>query len=174
MVPTLETARLVLRGFREADLDAFAAMQADPDVMRFIGADGATRSRADTWRTMATIMGAWALRGAGLWAIEEKRTGRFIGRAGIIDFEGWPEPELGYALARPFWGQGFAQESCRAALDWGFAHLGRERFASFIRADNTASKRTAAALGAVFEGMTELLGTPCEQWVHRRVPTALA
>jgi RimJ/RimL family protein N-acetyltransferase len=174
MIPTLSTERLILRGFREADLDAYATMSADPEVMRFIGADGKPRSRTEAWRGMATFMGEWALRGAGMWALEEKASGRFVGRAGIINFEGWPEPELGYALARNAWGKGYAREAGRAALDWAFAHMRRERLVSFIRADNLSSKRTAAALGGVFETNSELFGTPCEVWVYSRAPTAFA
>lgn len=174
MIPTLETERLVLRAFRESDLPALAAMQADPEVMRFLGASGAPRNRSDSWVGMAALMGQWALKGYGVWAWEERATQRFVGRGGILDFEGWPEPEIAYALDRPFWGRGYAQEACRAALDWGFTNLGRDRFASFIKPANTASKRVAGALGATFDGMTELLGTPCEQWVHRRRRIALA
>jgi RimJ/RimL family protein N-acetyltransferase len=174
MTPTIVTERLVMRGFREADLDAYAAMSADPEVMRYIGADGKPRSRSEAWRSMATFVGEWALRGAGTWALEEKASGRFAGRAGIINFEGWPEPELGYALAREFWGKGLAQEAGGAALAWAFAHMRRERLVSFVRADNFSSKRTAAALGGMFEGMSELFGTPCEVWVYSPAPTAIA
>lgn len=174
MIPTLETDRLILRAFRESDLDALSAMQSDPQVMRFLGAKGIPRSRLESWQSLASSLGQWVLKGYGMWAWEERATGRFVGRGGILDADGWPEPEIAYALDRPFWGRGYAQEACRAALDWGFAHLGRDRFASFINPANTASKRVSAALGAAFEGMTELHGTPCELWVHRRTPTAFA
>jgi RimJ/RimL family protein N-acetyltransferase len=174
MVPRLETERLILRGFIEADLDDYAAMQADPEVMRFIGIDGKQRDRIETWRSMAIQMGSWALRGAGMWAVEEKLSGRFIGRLGVIDVEGWPEPELGYALARPFWGKGYAREGAARALAWTFDSLGRDRMASFIAPGNGASKRTAAALGGVFERTSELMGIPVEVWVYRPNPTPLA
>jgi RimJ/RimL family protein N-acetyltransferase len=174
MVPSLETDRLILRAFRESDLDALAAMQADAEVMRGLGATGATRTRGETWTGMAVAMGQWSLKGYGMWVWQERASGRVIGRGGILDLFGWPEPEIAYALVRDAWGQGFAREACRAALDWGFSSLGRDRFASFIKPGNTASQRTAAALGATFEAMTELMGTPCELWVHRRRPIALA
>lgn len=167
MVPTLETPRLVLRGFREADLDAFAAMQADPEVMRFIGATGAARTRAESWTGMAVAMGQWGLKHHGMWAWEERATGRFIGRGGILDLFGWPEPELAFALVRDAWGKGFAREAGHAALRWGFAALRRDRFVSFISPANAASRRTAQALGGACEGMTELLGVACERWVYR-------
>nr|MCU0888031.1 GNAT family N-acetyltransferase [Rubritepida sp.] len=91
VVPELRTDRLLLRGFRESDLDAFAAMQADAEVMRFLGVGenaGRPRSRAETWAAMAQFMGQWALRGHGLWAVEQE--GRFIGRLGLLEPEGWP------------------------------------------------------------------------------------
>lgn len=174
MVPTLETARLRLRAFRESDLEAFAAMQADPEVMRHIGPAGATRTRAESWTGMAVAMGQWVLKGFGMWAWEERASGRFVGRGGILEPYGWPMPELGYALVRDAWGQGYAQEACRAALEWGYRELGRPEFASFIKPGNEPSRRTAGKLGAVFEGMTELMGTPCELWMHRRLRSALA
>jgi RimJ/RimL family protein N-acetyltransferase len=174
MVPTLETPRLILRAFRESDLDALSAMQADPEVMRFLGTTGATRTRAECWTGMAVAMGQWGLRNCGMWAWEERATGRFVGRGGILDLYGWPEPELAYALVHEAWGKGLAREAGHAALRWGFSALGRDRFASFIKPGNVASQRTAQALGAEFEGMTELLGVVCEHWVHRASPTRLA
>jgi RimJ/RimL family protein N-acetyltransferase len=176
-VPRLVTGRLVLRGFTEADLDAYAAMQADTEVMRHLGAGpgaGKPRTRDETWTGMAVLMGQWALKGYGCFALEERATGRFIGRAGLLHLAGWPEPELAYALARDAWGNGFATEACRAALDWAWTHVPAERFVSFIKPENTASARVAARLGGVREGPFELLGVACELWVYRRVPIALA
>ena len=167
MTPVIETERLILRGFEERDLDAFAAMQADAEVMRFISPSG-PRDRAVTWRDMAQAIGHWALRGHGLWALEEKGTGAFLGRVGIIRPEGWPEIELAYALARPAWGRGFATEAGRAALRWAFGTQGVVRVASFIAPGNAASQAVARRLGAACEGEAELLGTmPVEWWVHR-------
>ncbi|UPY38341.1 GNAT family N-acetyltransferase [Sediminicoccus sp. KRV36] len=161
MVPVLTTARLTLRGFTEADLDAFAAMQADAEVMRHLGT-GQTRSRAETWQGMAGFMGQWALRGHGLWALEHQ--GRFIGRAGILNPEGWPAPELAYALARPAWGQGLAFEAAEAALRWARAALPQRRIVSYIRPANGASRRLAARLGGVQGEALELLGAAAECW----------
>jgi RimJ/RimL family protein N-acetyltransferase len=174
MIPRLETERLLLRGYAESDLDALAAMQADPEVMRHLGATGAVRTRAETWTGMAVAMGQWALRGHSMWVWQERATGRIVGRGGILDLFGWPEPEFAYALVRDAWGQGFAQEAGRAVLPWGFSTLGRDRLVSFIKPANHASKRTAAALGGVFEGMGEVLGTPCEVWAYAPKPTAFA
>ena len=72
MVPTLTTDRLVLRGWRDEDLDAYAEITADPEVMRFMGG---VVDRAGTWREIALFAGHWELRGFGLWVVE-KRTAR--------------------------------------------------------------------------------------------------
>jgi RimJ/RimL family protein N-acetyltransferase len=176
-VPVLTTARLTLRGFRESDLDAYAAMQADPEVMRHLGAGpaaGKPRTRDETWTGMALLMGQWALKGYGSFALEETATGRFVGRAGILHLAGWPEPELAYALAREAWGRGLAEEACRTILPWAFRATGAERIVSYVKPGNERSARLLARLGAVREGMGELLGVPCEVWVHREVPRAIA
>ena len=89
--------------FRESDLDAYAEMCGDPEVMRYLG-DGHRFSRAEAWRNMALVIGHWQLRGFGLWAVEEKRTELCVGRVGCWQPEGWPGLEVGWALRRQFWG----------------------------------------------------------------------
>lgn len=166
-IPTVTTNRLRLRAFRAGDLDAYAAMQANPEVMRYL-VTGRTATRAEVWRTMASSLGQWALRGYGMWACEKIDGGAFIGSVGVFQPLDWPEPEIAYSLDRPFWGQGFATEAAGAARDWLFEHFPLPRAASFIRPDNHASKRVAERLGAVCEGPYELRGAQYEYWVHRR------
>jgi RimJ/RimL family protein N-acetyltransferase len=163
-IPTLRTGRLVLRAFRAADLDAFATMGANPEVRRFLGA-GTLLSRTESWGLMERVLGQWALRGYGLFAVESE--GRCAGWTGIIHPLEWPEPELAYTLDQPFWGRGLATEAARAARDWAFARLGVSRLASFILAANARSIRVAEKLGAVHEGTVELRGFQAEWWVHR-------
>ena len=103
MVPTLTTDRLVMRGWRDEDLDAYAKITADREVMRFMGGP---LDLADTWRQMAFLAGHWELRGYGLWVVE--REGELIGRIGLLNPEGWPGLEVGWLLARHAWGQGYA------------------------------------------------------------------
>ncbi|MCW3477328.1 GNAT family N-acetyltransferase [Limobrevibacterium gyesilva] len=165
-IPTLRTTRLVLRALRADDLDGLAAMQADPEVMRYLGA-GATRTRQETWDGIARMLGQWALRGFGMFAIEEAATGRFAGRAGVLYPLPWPEPELAYGLDRPFWGQGLVTEAGIAIRDWAFATLGLPKLASFILPDNAASAAVARKLGAVRTGTITLLGLEAERWEHR-------
>jgi RimJ/RimL family protein N-acetyltransferase len=154
----IETERLRLRPFREADIDDYAALCADPEVMRFLSASGEPLGRDDAWRQMAMFAGHWQLRGYGMWALEERGSGRFVGRAGLHYPEGWPDRELGWALARPFWGQGFATEAGRAALRHAFEDLGWSHVVSLIHPDNERSVRVAQRLGARFDGFVELRG----------------
>jgi RimJ/RimL family protein N-acetyltransferase len=106
MLPTLETERLLLRPLAEADLDDYAAMLADPEVVEFLGT--APADRADAWRHLALLLGHGVLRGWTNNAVVEKATGRFLGRCGLWQPEGWPGLEVGWALARPAWGHGYA------------------------------------------------------------------
>lgn len=154
---TISTPRLTLRMFRESDLDAYAAMSADPEVMRHIGAGGPI-DRDLAWRGMAAFVGHWALRGIGMWAIEERATGRLIGRAGFLHPEGWPGCEVGWLLARDAWGRGLAFEAVSAAIAHGRAALGVGALISLIRPDNARSARLAERLGAWRAGSIDFLG----------------
>ena len=154
-----ETARLRLRHFAGRDLDWLAAAYADPESMRHIG-DGRTLTRAETWRAIAGMLGHWALRGYGMWAIELKATGEAIGRAGFIDPEGWPEFELGWHLAKDHWGRGYATEAAAFALGYARERLGRTRVISLIRPGNAASIRVAERIGMRPDGELDLLGAP--------------
>lgn len=170
-IPSVTTGRLRLRAFRPGDLDTYAAMQANPEVMRHL-VMGRTSTPAEVWRTMLMSLGSWALRGYGMWACEKIDGGVFIGSVGIFHPLDWPEPEIAYSLDQPYWGQGFASEAASAARDWLFEHVALNRAASFIRPENLASKRVVERLGAVRERTFELRGSAYEHWVHHR-PAAL-
>jgi RimJ/RimL family protein N-acetyltransferase len=161
-IPTLHTDRCTLRAFQAADLDAVAAMQANPDVRRFLG--GNLLSRAESWSLMERILGQWALRGYGVFAVEAE--GRCAGWAGVLHPLEWPEPELAYSLDQPFWGRGIATEAVRAARTWAFTRLDVGRLASFIVPENTRSVRVAQKLGAVRDGTTTIRGFAVDWWVH--------
>lgn len=165
MIPTLDTERLRLRAFREDDLDAFAAMSADPEVMRYIGA-GEPMDRNASWRTMAGFNGHWSLRGVGMWAVERLDDGAFLGRVGLHHPPYWPALECGWVLARDAWGQGYAREAADVALAFARGARPGERLVSYIRPGNDRSVRVALALGATLEGPGELLGLPVEVYVH--------
>jgi RimJ/RimL family protein N-acetyltransferase len=154
---TLETERLRLRMFRDDDLDAYARIVADPEVMRYLG-DGQPLDRVGAWRQMAWILGHWSLRGYGLWAVEERATGQLVGRIGFINPEGWPGFELGWALGREHWGKGYATEGARRALAYAFRELRRDHVISLIYPANTASIRVAERLGERLESRAQLFG----------------
>jgi Acetyltransferase (GNAT) domain len=121
-IPMLTTDRLRLRAFRAGDLDAYAAMRANPEVVRHLGS-GRTSTPVEVWRMMAAFLGQWALRGYGVWACEEVDGGAFIGAVGIFHPLDWAEPQIIYSLDRPFWRQGFATEAAGAARNWLFEHF---------------------------------------------------
>ncbi len=158
-IPAVDTERLTLRPFREDDLDAFAAIGQDPECMRYIG-DGHLISRPDTWRGMAAALGHWRLRGYGLWAAEERATGRFVGRIGLYNPEGWPGLEAGWLLARSAWGKGYATEGGRASLRHAFEVVGADRVISLIHPDNRASRRVAEKLGMHLDRPDRVNGNP--------------
>ncbi len=164
-VPTLATPRLRLRAFAAADLDAYAAMCADPEVMRHIGAGGPV-GRDGAWRQMALFLGEWALRGRGQWALTRRSDGRLIGRAGFLQPEGWPGVELAWLLARDAWGQGLATEAARAALAWGRDATGLAECISLVRPDNERSIALALRLGAVDDGEIDFLGGRTRRFRH--------
>jgi RimJ/RimL family protein N-acetyltransferase len=155
----VETERLILRMFREDDFEAYARIFTDPEVTRYLG-DGSPLDRFGAWRSLAFTLGHWALRGYGLWAVEEKATGRLVGRVGPFYPEGWPDFEVGWVLARDCWGRGYATESARRALAYAFNELGRDHVISLIHPANVASIRVAERIGERLERTSELFGRP--------------
>src|SRR3954447_22840539 len=92
-VPQLTTNRLLLRGFRPDDFELYSEMMADPDVSRHL-MDGRPLTRSEARRQLAMFAGHWVLRGYGLWAVEERATGKFLGRIGCLQPEGFPAFEI--------------------------------------------------------------------------------
>lgn len=166
-IPTLLTPRLTLRALRPEDLDAFAAMQANPEVMKTLGT-GVTRTRAETWDGMARMLGQWALRGYGMFAVVENASGRFIGRAGILHPYEWEGPELAYGFDQPYWGRGYATEAATILHRWAFIQKQMPSLVSYVKPGNEGSRRVLEKLGASHVGMTTLFGTvEAELWQHR-------
>jgi RimJ/RimL family protein N-acetyltransferase len=154
---TLETERLLMRWFREDDFDQYAKICSNAEVMRFLG-DGRPMTDIEVWRQMAWFMGHWYFRGYGLWAVEEKSTGKLVGRIRFINPVGWPGFELGWTLGRDSWGKGFATEGARRALEYAFAEMDRDHVISLIAPANVGSIKVAERLGEKVEGRTEVIG----------------
>ena len=145
-IPVIQTERLRLCALDNRHFEAYAEMLADPGTTRFVG-DGQPLDRMNAWRSMAMLLGHWALRGYGMWAVELADSGDFIGRVGLHNPEGWPDIELGWMLVPGERHKGYATEAARAALDFAFTRLRVPRAISLIRADNSASERVARRIG---------------------------
>ena len=165
--PSLETERLVLRGFRRDDLDDHAATLADPAVTRFL--TGEPMSREDAWRRLMMSVGQWPLLGYGYWAVELKDSGRVVGHCGFADMERAMEPgisgepEMGWIFDPGVHGQGIAFEACAAALNWADKELDAPSYPAIISVDNEPSIRLAQRLG--FERLPDA--------IYRDEPVAL-
>jgi RimJ/RimL family protein N-acetyltransferase len=158
-VTELETARLLLRSWREADLDAYTRICADPEVMRYLSG---SMTRDQAAQQMKRWMRHWEEHGFGVWAAEEKASGAFIGFIGLLYHEDWPvgrhKMEVGWRLDRSFWGRGLATEGARASLQCGFKELRLERVISIIHPKNVASRRVAEKAGLTLRGETRFKG----------------
>lgn len=167
--PTLETARLILRPPEERDLDGFAALMADEKSARYVGGQ---QGRSGAWRGMAAMAGSWALRGYGMYSVIERSSGRWIGRVGPWQPEGWPGAEVGWGLVRSAWGNGYATESAETAIGWAFDTLGWSDVIHCIDPDNHPSARVAERLGSARRGSAYLPepfdNSPVEIWGQSR------
>lgn len=169
----LETERLLLRMLRNEDFDDYAAMCADPQTMTFIG-ERKPMTRNQAWRHMASIVGHWQLRGYGFFAVEEKTTGRFVGRVGFWDPEDWPSFEVGWTIVREHCSKGYATEAARACLGYAFTTLGRDQITSLIDPNNIASIRVAEHLGETYARDVDLFGRTVRQYRLTREEWALS
>ena len=165
-LPTLETDRLLLRPLADEDLDAYAEIMADPDVVRYLGQ--APNSREDAWRSMAMFLGHGVMRGYTNNAVIEKATGRFLGRCGLWFPEAWPGLEVGWVLGRFAWGSGFATEAGAAWRDYAFDVLGVDELISVIHVENQASQAVAERIGHRRWREQEVRGFPCFIYGQRR------
>jgi hypothetical protein len=155
-----ETQRLVLREFHVVDDEAMSRVFGDPEVMRY--GDGVKDSE---WvrRWLRGCLEDYHVKwGFGLWAVIEKRSSSVIGFCGLSRFSdvgGQPETEIGYRLARAFWGRGYATEAAAAVRDYGFGTLNLSRMISIIDPRNAASLRVAEKVGLRFEKEVMFRGT---------------
>ncbi len=146
--PTLTTERLVLRPFRVDDLDHLYAIMTTPEVRASLHLP-AEFSMDGAWRAMLSLSGLWALRDLGQWAIEERGSGRFVGRAGLHwrPEDDWPGVEVGWMLDPAAWGLGYATEAGQRAVRYGFDQLAQDALYSLILPENTRSQAVAERLG---------------------------
>lgn len=168
-MPQLETERLLLRPPQLQDFERWAEFAADPVATRFVGG---VQPRAVAWRSMMAMAGAWSLQGYCMFSVIEKASGRWMGRLGPYQPEGWPGTEVGWSLHPEAWGRGYAREGASAAIDYAFDQLGWDEVIHCIDPDNTPSQRVAIALGSRLRGPGRLPPpfdqVPCEIWGQSR------
>ncbi|MDY7566572.1 GNAT family N-acetyltransferase [Pseudomonas sp. RTC3] len=144
----LNSARLLMRQWRDDDLPAFAAMCADPQVMRYFPTP---MSRLESAAQIGRMRGHFAELGFGLWALVRQDTGAFIGFTGleVVSFDAHftPAVEISWRLAREHWGLGFAIEAAWTALRCGFERLDLDQIVSFTAQNNLASQKVMQAIG---------------------------
>lgn len=144
----LRTERLILRPWRDEDLEPFAAMNADPEVMRYFQS---TLDRPASARLIDRIREHFAQHGFGPWAIEIPEVAPFIGFTGLLvpDFDAFFTPcvEVLWRVAREHWGRGYAPEAAREAMRYGFEQAGLEEIVSYSVEGNRASRRVMEKLG---------------------------
>jgi RimJ/RimL family protein N-acetyltransferase len=126
-------------------------------VMRSLGREGGI-SVGDAWREMAMLAGHWTLKGFGHWVLEVRASEELVGRAGLFHPPDWPGLELGWTVARPHWGNGYAGEAARAAMEWARTELGADHLISLIADGNRRSQRVAEKLGMTVEGRAQVRG----------------
>lgn len=162
IVPEIETERLLLRGLQVGDIDAHAALWADPIVTRFIG--GKPQSREEAWNGLLRHFGMWSAVGFGFWAIVDKASGRLIGEAGFQDRQRGLNPSLdgtleaGWTFLPAAHGKGFASETLAAMLKWADERFLNQPVTCIIEPENTASLRLAEKFGFVSFGQSEYHG----------------
>ncbi len=157
----LETQRLLLREWRGEDYAQFARMNADPEVMRYFPC---TLTRKESDALTKKFDDLIAEKGWGFWVAERRTDGAFLGLIGLNDVDDLPignALEVGWRLAKAYWGEGYATEAAAASLHFAFAQLKRERVAAFTATQNSPSRKVMARLGMRDRG---------ENFLHPRVP----
>jgi RimJ/RimL family protein N-acetyltransferase len=159
----VRTDRLILRRWQDSDREPFAAMNADPQVMEYFPAM-LTRAESDTM--VDRIEEHFEQYGYGLWALEVARTSEFIGFTGLstprFDAPFMPATEIGWRLAQPAWGHGYASEAARHAVRYGFEQAGLAEILSWTATQNVRSRAVMERLGMTRD--------PADDFDHPRIP----
>ena len=163
MIPTLTTERLRLRAPEARDFDAYAEFRASDRAKPL----GGPFNRTQAFGQFAALLGHWTLRGYGRWLVADKASDAPLGVVGLLNPDGWPEPELAWSVFAPAEGKGVAYEAACAARDYAFATVGLTTLISLVAADNPRSTALAKRLGAQCDGEVDVPGYgPAPVWRH--------
>ncbi len=153
-VPTIETERLILRGWTESDFAPLSAFYADDPDSVFVGGP---RHGSDVVLWFMARFGQWALRGYGSFVIAERGGADFVGWCGVNHYVAAEVPTIQWALLAPYRGKGYLTEAGRVALDFVFQASGRETLRTTIHPKNPNSQATARRLGGALTGETRVV-----------------
>ena len=162
----LQSDRLEFRTYTDEDFHFLYSLLSDPEMIRYIG-KGQTRDKNGALEFLYWIYRSYKENPqGGLLLLVRKEDGRRIGHAGLVaqNIEGADELEVGYWVAKDFWGQGYAKEAAEALRDYGLQQLGRKRLISLIQPDNQASRKVAEHIGMTVEKEIVLSGK--NVWVY--------
>jgi RimJ/RimL family protein N-acetyltransferase len=151
--PFLMTERLILRPPSAEDFEGWAAFHADPETMRFLGG---VQGRAEAWRSLCAMAGAWTIRGFAMFSMIRRDTGEWIGRTGPWYPDGWPAREVGWGIAREYAGKGYAAEAAGASIQYAFDVLGWDAVIHIIDPANAPSIALAERMGSTNQGPTQM------------------
>jgi [ribosomal protein S5]-alanine N-acetyltransferase len=155
----IETARLHIRPLEESDVDGAHRVYGDPEVMRYVGADGAPRTREQSAAGVARMIEGQERNGFSLWAVELRETSEMIGICGVVHVDGTgPDVELVYEFQRSAWGKGYATEAARACLDAALGPLDLKRVVALAYPENAQSIRIMQKLGMRDAGVVDAYG----------------
>lgn len=166
--PTLQTERLLMRQWQPSDVEPYGCMLADPATARFIVPNGKPVPPDHAWDHAAVMAGHWAIHGIGMFVLEGRATGAFLGRVGPWYPPDWVGMEVGWGIVPEARGKGIAVEAAVAATRWAFEHSSVDHVMHCIDDENEPSKKVARRIGAGPRETITLFGHPGVRWVSTR------
>ncbi len=163
-IPTISTARLILRPFTPADAETMHQIMSGKDVLRYFpGTKVPTQEQVR--RMIGRLLQHWQEKNYGLWAVALKENGKLIGRCGLQHLPKTDEVEVDFILSRDYWGQGLATEAGLASIQFGFDVLKAGSMVGIVHPENIASQRVLEKIGLHFVEATEYFGMACYRYL---------
>lgn len=164
LTPTIQTERLILRGFRADDVAALHKIVSNRENLRYFPrTDPWAQERVERW--LNSQPAHWQTHGFGWYLVEQQTTGQLMGWCGLRELEETHEVEVLYLFDKPFWGQGYATEAARRCVADGFRHAGLETIIGLTLLGNLASQRVLEKAGLVFTNEAPYFGVTCNRFV---------